>query len=1232
MLALASRFGLERFGPAGAFLRRWVPVVLSALPFWQSGQSAYRTLTLMLGAGAAAALVLPPLLVPVAAAFAVRAASVPRALALWFSAVFPVYVVVLWCLSGFNAGLPWAWVGLWRTWFGNEPVSLWIPVCTGAALLAWLGPTRAAGERIGLSFSRFRYPHFAGFPALCVVLTWLLGCYVESAGVAVRSGSVLGIVVVMSFGARIFQRVTGAMRTDTKRLAVSEVQREEPPAPAATRVASLVQTPPAAPVDQADAFAISGSEEMVMPTIPLNVRDGGGFERESADENYPQGESYPQKGDILGPGETLSAKSWQVLDEGGDPDDEDDMFGLMRPTYQKVAAEVEALNAARTSARVLIPIEVEPPVPSLPPEPDLPLQVLETMGPHVDLDDDLSESGLLEAVEPIALDAPAPTPVAAPGVAMSITIDEERRPEPARLPEAMSITIGDSEPLMMEELAADEVAAFDPPAATSAPAAAPVEPEPVTPVVTPAPVLLSPAPVIEPPQATPIAPPATQPAPAASDMPQTAIHEPRQGVDAVSAISNADATTQKRLRSVCIRMISAYTRILSEGGGDAEIARLVAPHLTPEHEALLDQFGGADLRLALEAMRERERRPAATVAAAHPEASAPSTAPAAAEDDRAQDGPSPPVLAAAVPRSVAENVDPPRPVETVVPTGMNDESAAGPPVPGVGHDERLPSVAAAPEPEPVPAVAVQENGPDFDMGSLAIRVPDETETVTDEAGPPAAAVAVVPLVDTAPARNDAAASAPLPVAEPPVQNSDRGASAAASSAPAPAAGPIPAPVVPVEGSGAPGGPSQSPSDLLRSVVSAVPAAAPNRSPPSQQSEAPMQPVFEIDEVVVRPVDEPLGKGPAPAIEAAAEEAVPSEDARAMVVVAEWLATPAVPEVELERLLGDLGRGLPDDMEIEFLARRLAEYEPSPNSFRSLDGHLASLLMRRTEQTYARDDVAMAKGLLSLISSHIYDRWRFGSREQMLARLAFFLCDPFTRRLIARVEAWLKDGFQTQESVRLARAYAGVLESFYVAYPEKSAQHRELTAALDMAEYNFANPAGATVELVHEGLASITSRDVTMATDLARSRLLVGQLPGAAQDGLNQFMKLAGVIDEIDVVIKRESIKHKAPTENHPLHSALMELEFRAVGLINDVHSHLVRREDLFERIPSILRGRNADAAHLFERLRANADAISEAVVESRDRQAAAESSVREIRSLRSEVAKRDEALDDMRKT
>ncbi len=57
-----------------------------------------------------------------------------------------------------------------------------------------------------------------------------------------------------------------------------------------------------------------------MPTLEVGIR-------ESASDADATPEMIPQKGDLLGPGETLSARSWQVLDAGNE-DDEDDNYAL----------------------------------------------------------------------------------------------------------------------------------------------------------------------------------------------------------------------------------------------------------------------------------------------------------------------------------------------------------------------------------------------------------------------------------------------------------------------------------------------------------------------------------------------------------------------------------------------------------------------------------------------------------------------------------------------------------------------------------------------------------------------------------------------------------------------------------------------------------------------------------------------------------------------------------------
>lgn len=1247
MTALAAKLRLERFGPASAFIRRWTPVVLSALPFWSSGQSAYATLVVALTAGALTAALGFWLLAPFSAALAVRAVFDRRSLGLWFSAVFSVYVVVEWCLTGFCAGAPWDWVWLWRTWFANEPISLWIPVCTGCAAIVLLGPTRAGGDRIDLSFPRLRAPHFVGFPAACVALTAALGCYGKPSGVFGRIGLVLGIVVVMSFAAKLYRSVSTKLRSDSKRLAVTEVQREEPAASPSARIASLVQP---VSVELDDAFALNGSEEMVMPTVPVGIREGGAFEQTPEPR-----EMFPQQGDVLGAGDKLSVAAWEVLDEGGDPDAEDDPYGLMRPAYQEVAGAVEARRAARQETH-LIAIQVEPPVPSLPADPELSREILETLRPLSEPEVDLSESGIFDVVEAVPLD-PGP-PVSTPAIAavaapapLAITIGADI-PDPVApaLPETLQIAIGDSEPLMNEEIA-DDPSSVQTALPDGGSSSAPAEPGSVL-----VPYLTSLAPRLEDLEPFERAMPRVQtpasghPMRAELDNVSAAKSILEQPLEADTLLSNADAVALKRMRSVCIRMITAYTRINSVGGSDAEIMRLIVPFVTPAHEAMLDEFGGRDLRLALERLRLPPHVEVPAVAMSpigsgdrtplevadhgpglEPSVGTPNEAALSAS------GSAGPVGAMAEGGSVVDGTadgsvsagasDALRPSDVLVEVPMVAlaPTVALPPtvaqVPPQPHQ-----VVPAEEPPPAePAVFPPPAGetpaiPDFDLGEVLVTVPDldpgpvfEPESPRAEHAPGTAASTAASIV--VPAARDAAAAEPLAAASEPDVSEPIVVLAAV-----PDVSPVPNRDRSVPGFGAP----------------SAPAGDPARHNTASQIVEPMQPVFEIDGFLERPVEEASASADAvvglPSATDADDALVSVDDARAMAAITEWMALQPVGELDLERIMQDLGRGPPDDMEIEFLTRKLSEYEPSPFSFRGLDAILSTIMNRRNEQQpYSRDDVAMAKGLVCLISSHVFDRWRFTSREQMLARLAFFFCDPFTRRLVAKVEAWLKDGFETQGQVKQARSYMGTLESFYLAYPDREPELRELHAQLDMAEYNFAHSAGATGELVHEGLHSVSARDVAAATDLARSRLLMGSLPPSVQDGVTRFLAIASVIDEIDLMIKRESMKHKAATEQHPLHSALMELEYRGVGLINDLRSNLVRRENLLDQLPALIRGRNEDAAHLFERLKANAEAISDAVVESRDRVLAAAKSGTEIQVLRAAVAERDESLEDLRK-
>ncbi len=101
---------------------------------------------------------------------------------------------------------------------------------------------------------------------------------------------------------------------------------------------------------------------------------------------------------------------------------------------------------------VVIPIEVEAP-PFAPRREDLPPEVLATMLPHAELDDDLSDSEILEVADPIALGAP----VGDRGPTDPVLSDEAHPVMDAvtAAPEPLPTKVGASEPMAMEVLAED---------------------------------------------------------------------------------------------------------------------------------------------------------------------------------------------------------------------------------------------------------------------------------------------------------------------------------------------------------------------------------------------------------------------------------------------------------------------------------------------------------------------------------------------------------------------------------------------------------------------------------------------------------------------------------------------------------------------------------------------------------------------------------------------------------
>ncbi len=200
----------------------------------------------------------------------------------------------------------------------------------------------------------------------------------------------------------------------------------------------------------------------------------------------------------------------------------------------------------------------------------------------------------------------------------------------------------------------------------------------------------------------------------------------------------------------------------------------------------------------------------------------------------------------------------------------------------------------------------------------------------------------------------------------------------------------------------------------------------------------------------------------------------------MAQISEWLAVAPLSEMDLEQHLLKRGRGLPDDMEIEFLTRKPVGVRRDAEVFPWARGHAVELDdppgRRWCLRSPRRGDGQ--RHLQPDLVAHLTTDGSSPVGSTCSPRLVFFFNDSYTKRLAARIEAWLKDGFTAQKDVVLARAQLSVIESFYSAYPDRSSQLRDLNAALDLAEFSFSQPTVGQAELVHEGLHSGFARDVS----------------------------------------------------------------------------------------------------------------------------------------------------------
>lgn len=1153
------------------------------LPFAAELRIVYGSLGIGLAVWALTALSVPFAVVVIGIWLSVRLYKDPRGTLLWGVLALDGYCLSLWVLSGFNPGLPWAWTSLIQTWFANEPISLWIPIATSLAVVVWLGPTRSGAAFIRDHVDRKRITHFAFSPAVCVLSLLAIERIPWVTSFQWRAVGAVGILIAMS----LVSRFSNFIKADTRKQAVAEA-RETADKPAVARVTSMLQ--PSAP-------RITEADHSGGAVVSLNLREG---ETIPFDLDAPDVDQVAFAGAVVEGERRLSAQSLTALARGQSLDDgARDHFPILRKVMNSVtealgvaipirspsqdvrppatpasvapaAAPADApapvpVAAERAAAETTVVQPAKPstavvpdPAPAVSPSPQAvavaapPVPVVHEPEASVPDDDgpsfryaapledpveDVSDSVAFDQVEPILLDEDAPvfgtkrsTLGRDPdGWEDSSSGDEAREAEPAPvIAEVLRIEIGESDLMVGETLEDPAAAPSSPP--LEQPAAVSHDDDEGPSFHQPAvPEGLSAAPA---PMASAIpAEPVPAPAPAS---------EPAQELRAVPAQVLATAVhggppaldhEQRRLRGVSIRMIAAYTNMVSKGVAREEIERLIFANITDAHLAVMETLaGGVELRDAYQRSKILET---------------PVVADLSLDEDVPSEAPEPvPVPAAAAPE-----------FPEVLPSSSE---ASGPAAPHL--DVAQPEIAQseADHPQDVSSVPHDESAsivePDPGQSDPVCEQPDETPRPTAEV--------VAGLIES----------------------DDR----------------FPPSVAPL----------------------------PDKAPVSMSADLPM---FDItDMVILSPELSPAAAEPAAPSPVGRQTEMPAEDREAIAAVEQWMVQSAMSVADLEAFFTRSGLSFPDEMEKAYLVRRLAEYEPSEASARRLEGSLATVLGRVAGQAYSASDLEVIKGLYATVPSELYDRWRFRSREQMLVRLGLFFQAAFTQRLVEKLDLWLQDTIKSVEDIALARSYLPAVEILLKGYVERAPELAQLNSAIDLAEFNLSQANTVPPSLVHEGIGSASGQDGAQARVYAHSRLVSATLPHAIQDSITHFLRLATVIDTIDMTVKRESLKSRSSIEAHPLFPSLTELEFRAAEIIEDMHVHLVKREQMLSQIPMVIRGRNEDAGVLYQRILGNTASISDAVMAQRDRQQRALGSLDRISALEADLLRMTGETEDLR--
>ncbi len=787
--------------------------------------------------------------------------------------------------------------------------------------------------------------------------------------------------------------------------------------------------------------------------------------------------------------------------------------------------------------------------------------------PLEDPEDDVSDSDLLDHVEPIPLGSVSDDsgiedyrPGEQAGTTASWLMDDEpvfstpvstpavEQQEP--VPEVLDIEIGESEPMAMESLDDDPFGSPPkPPAGGSEAVAASTELGviPVTPVLPPR----AAEPASSPSPARDLRQPIVSPAETVTASPAAAV------AAVVSETGQVVRPTQdaeaRRVRGVAIRMVAAYTNMLSKGLSFDEVANQVLSKITPGHlEVMATLIGG---EAVVEAYRRYHN---------------PVSVPEEGEAEAAVTGPTENPVPDAVPAEVA-SVDAPL-VEA----------------PSVDQDPpALPS-----------AMAVESEGRSDEESSPSQPVTDGDQAGTEHSSGDAAVEAVA-----IPDGEDQQADADLP----PSANDEPAAEAVTIAAVMASRDSVPS-VTPADRAPPPMMAGLPAFDMSSTVI--APRGTPAAAATPGASVADPEPAEESD-TVVSMTDEhrealafietwlSLSGSTTSDLEAFfAQDKRPFPDDMELSFLVRRLSEFEPSQASARRLEASL---------VDVIGRPAGQLQ-DPQSLAVIKGLYACI----PSEMYDRE------------------RWRFRSRDQMFARLGLFFRAKFAVDLTGNLKSWLHDSIKTKDDIALAKSYIPAVEILLKAYHDREEELPQLNAAIDLAEYNLAQASASVPSLVHEGLDSAGDSDGIQARMYARSRLVGGTLPSATQDAILHFLNLASAIDVIDMTVKRESLKNRSSIETHALYPALTELEFRAVEIIDDIKINLVKRDKMLAQIPDVISGRNEDAGVLFIRLAANGPSIVQAYKVQRERLLRAATSVERIAELEGQVAQRIEETDQLR--